>query len=200
MTLLHQLGDISGVNRLRTIREARGLTLEQVALAAGTSHQQVQRLETGERRLTHEWMQRLAPALGVKPPELIDEDEGGLVPVVGHVGTGETVHAFDDPGAVVDRVEAPRDGLDAHAVIVRGDSMWPRYEDGCLLFFRATDRVAPESLGRTCVIQVRNGATYVKRLMKGTEPGRYRLVSFKAPDIEDADVLWAAPVLWVKER
>lgn len=58
-------------NRLREFRKARGLTLEQVAEAVGTSHQQVQRLETGARRLTLEWLTRLAAAMEYEPADLI---------------------------------------------------------------------------------------------------------------------------------
>lgn len=58
-------------NRIKELREARGLTLQQVADAAGTSLQQIQRLENGHRRLTDEWMRRIAPILRAHPAELL---------------------------------------------------------------------------------------------------------------------------------
>ena len=61
-------------NRIKQLREARGLTLEQVATAAGTSLQQVQRLENGKRRLTDDWMRRLALPLGVAPAALLADE------------------------------------------------------------------------------------------------------------------------------
>ena len=60
------------MNRIKELRETAGLTLEEVAERANTSFQQVQRLESGARRLTDKWMVRLAPALGVQPHELMD--------------------------------------------------------------------------------------------------------------------------------
>ena len=60
-------------NRIKELREVRGLTLQQVADAAGTSLQQIQRLENGLRRLTDEWMRRIAPVLGVHPAALLLE-------------------------------------------------------------------------------------------------------------------------------
>jgi transcriptional regulator with XRE-family HTH domain len=60
-------------NRIKELREARGLTLQQVADDAGTSLQQIQRLENGHRRLTDEWMRRIAPVLGVHPAALLLE-------------------------------------------------------------------------------------------------------------------------------
>jgi transcriptional regulator with XRE-family HTH domain len=61
-------------NRLRELRTAHQLTLEQVAERAETSVQQILRLELGERRLTDDWMRRIATALGVHPFELLVPD------------------------------------------------------------------------------------------------------------------------------
>ena len=58
-------------NRLRELREARELTLEEVAERADTSFQQIHRLETRERRMTLHWMHRLAAALDCEPTELM---------------------------------------------------------------------------------------------------------------------------------
>jgi len=57
-------------NRIRELRAARNLTLEEVAERAATTPQQVSRLERAQRRLTDQWMQRLATALGVRPADL----------------------------------------------------------------------------------------------------------------------------------
>lgn len=57
-------------NRIKELRKARDLTLEQVAERAGTTFQQVQRLENSERRLTDDWMRRIALALDVPPAAL----------------------------------------------------------------------------------------------------------------------------------
>ncbi|MCP4539688.1 MAG: helix-turn-helix domain-containing protein [Chloroflexi bacterium] len=62
-------------NRIREIRKQRDLTLEQVADLASTSHQQIQRLESGERRLTVEWMERVASALRCNPAELLTSSQ-----------------------------------------------------------------------------------------------------------------------------
>ncbi len=61
-------------NRLRYWRTHRGLTLEQLAEAAETSHQQIMRLERGERRLTLDWMIRLAQPLGIEPRDLLPDN------------------------------------------------------------------------------------------------------------------------------
>ena len=55
-----------GMNRLRLIREAKGLTQQQLAdvVIPPTSQAQIDRLEKSQRKLTREWAQRLARALG----------------------------------------------------------------------------------------------------------------------------------------
>lgn len=66
-------------NPIRTWRTLRGLSLQQLADAAGTSKSQIDKLERGERRLTVDWMVRLARALACDPRDLIpgtSHDEG----------------------------------------------------------------------------------------------------------------------------
>lgn len=56
-------------NRIRELRQARGLTLQQLADMVGTTHATVQRWETGARGF-NEWVAALAAALQVHPGEL----------------------------------------------------------------------------------------------------------------------------------
>ncbi|MCZ4279782.1 LexA family transcriptional regulator [Kiloniella laminariae] len=59
-------------NRIKELRLAKGLTLQQVADKAGTTKAQVMKLEKGDRRLTDLWMVRLSIALACDPKELMD--------------------------------------------------------------------------------------------------------------------------------
>lgn len=61
----------SPVSALRTYRRQAGLTLEQLARATGTTAAQISKLEKGERRLTVDWIARLAPALGIALADLL---------------------------------------------------------------------------------------------------------------------------------
>lgn len=70
----YRTGDPSRVrNRIKELRTSAGLTLEQVAAAAGTTAQQIHRLERSERRLTDGWMHRIAPILRVKAAALLSD-------------------------------------------------------------------------------------------------------------------------------
>jgi transcriptional regulator with XRE-family HTH domain len=69
-------------NRIKELREKSGLTQDQVAEVAGTTFQQIARLETGKRRLTDDWMRRIAPALDVSPAALLTDEAPDAVKVV----------------------------------------------------------------------------------------------------------------------
>lgn len=60
-------------NRIKELRTKHGLTLKQVAEVANTTYQQINRLEKSDRRLTDDWMHRLAPAFHCPPAALMKE-------------------------------------------------------------------------------------------------------------------------------
>lgn len=63
--------------RLRTAREARGLTLDQVAELSGLSKAHLSRLESSERQASIGSLVDLAAALGVRVSTLLGEDGAG---------------------------------------------------------------------------------------------------------------------------
>lgn len=58
-------------NRIAELRKDRRLSLEKLADRVGTTRQQIHKLETGGRRLTQDWMEKIGTALNVSPAELI---------------------------------------------------------------------------------------------------------------------------------
>lgn len=189
-------------NRIREIRKARRLTLEQVAKAAGTTNQMVGMLERGDRTLTVEWLERLAPVLGVEPVELL-EASNRKIQVVGYVGAGFRIIPIDDhaKGAGLDEIDAPP-GLVARsavALIVRGDSMIPVLEEGDVIYYdRQQQGDLDDLIGRLCVVCCADGATYVKQLKKSGD--RYWLHSHNADPLFPDGIAWAARVLWIKKQ
>lgn len=59
------------INWIRHYRERAGFTQEELASKADTSAQQISRLEKSERKLSQDWMEKLAPLLNVQPIDLI---------------------------------------------------------------------------------------------------------------------------------
>lgn len=120
------------------------------------------------------------------------------VPLKGYVGAGQAVFAIDDGGD--EEVEAPPGAPDETvSVQVRGDSMFPVFEDGTILYY---SRLLPPQnmLNKRCVVHLADGRILVKTLRRGTDASVYTLSSFNAPDMEDEVVEWASPIDWIKPR
>ena len=80
------------INSIRSVRRAKGLTLEEVALrcAPPTTAQTIGRLETGTRTLSLGWLNRIAAALEVEPRDLVqmpDDEQLTVAAIVGSDGT-----------------------------------------------------------------------------------------------------------------
>jgi transcriptional regulator with XRE-family HTH domain len=142
---------------------------------------------------------RLARTLGVHSAWLRDGigPELSAVPVVGYVGAGETFIPAADTQLGELALDMQAD--DPIAVIVRGTSMAPVYRPGDhLLCSRVSAAEVAQFIGRDCVVLTTEGLGYVKKVVKGSEPERFTLLSYNADPIENAQLSWAAPVLWVK--
>jgi transcriptional regulator with XRE-family HTH domain len=68
---------IATMNRVREWRQRRGLSIEELARRSRTSPSQISKLERGERRLTLDWMSRLAKALSCRREDLLPNDLEG---------------------------------------------------------------------------------------------------------------------------
>ncbi len=60
-------------NRIREWREKRGLSQRALGDAVNATAGQINKLETGQRRLTDDWLERLARPLDCLPAELLAE-------------------------------------------------------------------------------------------------------------------------------
>jgi transcriptional regulator with XRE-family HTH domain len=56
--------------RLREARTAAGLSVRQLAVRVGAHHGYIARIETGERRPSAEYLQKIAEVLNIEPSEL----------------------------------------------------------------------------------------------------------------------------------
>ena len=79
------------ITRIREVRRARGMTLDDVARACSpqTTPQTIGRLETGTRTVSIGWLNRIAEALGVEASDLVaGEGDKSELPVVAVLGAG----------------------------------------------------------------------------------------------------------------
>ena len=164
---------------LRTLRLARGLSLDQLAEAAGTTAQQIGRLERGDRRMTVDWMVRLSGPLGCDPKDLLGPvapvatpaalaQPPRLLPVRSAARGGNEQEMFLLDGAI-DHVPMPdhlRNVRDAYAIWVVGDSMVPRFRPGTLLHINP---YKPARRDHGVVVYKTNDAVLIKDFIDATD-------------------------------
>jgi phage repressor protein C with HTH and peptisase S24 domain len=138
---------------------------------------------------------KLADYFSVTVDELAGREP---VALVGKIGAGGSViyEEMNDPEIV------PRPPLGTGPMValqVQGDSMLPKYESGDIIYIQRDPLVAlmPEYLGKYCAVRLADGATFLKILSPGSEPGKYTLRSLNAADMENVEVVWATPVRFV---
>ena len=121
----------------------------------------------------------------------------GKIEIAGYVGAGAEFIPFGEDSPALGEAPATVEA-NTSVVIVRGDSMYPRYFDGELLYFIKEERPASEFIGRECVLKLKDGRMFVKIVRKGSTRHHFHLESWNGPTIEDQVIEWAAPVTWRK--
>ncbi len=210
--------------RLVRAREARGFkTAKDAADFFGWKYNSYIQHERGERGLSRV-AGRYARAYKVSPGWLLTgegsapgsaEDEsvenaipprGGarvpftVVPIAGYVGAGATVVLFEgEASANIGYARAPRGFGAVEALTVRGDSMYPAYKDGDVIFYGGEPAELPIRIPDEYVVKLADGRVLLKEVVP-TGNGRYVLQSHNAPAIYDAEILEAFEVRWVQKR
>ena len=78
------------ITRIREVRRARGMTLDDVARRCDppTTPQTIGRLETGTRTVSVGWLNRIARALGVEAQDLVEGNDAAELKVAAILGPG----------------------------------------------------------------------------------------------------------------
>ncbi|EQB06213.1 peptidase S24 [Sphingobium baderi LL03] len=185
---------------LKDARQKAKLSQERLGELAKSGRSTIVKLEQGKLPMSEAWAKRLAPHLGVRPDQLF---EGPQIPVIGYVGAGQRVHAYDDMLASGETItRPPMTTGDLFAVEVKGDSMLPLAEEGWHIVYTAEATVDEHAvLNRVCVVQLdEDESMLVKRVVRGSKPYHYHLLSTNAPMIEDVKLRWAAVVKAIVPR
>jgi transcriptional regulator with XRE-family HTH domain len=95
------------ITRIREVRRARGMTLDDVARCCEppTTPQTVGRLETGTRTVSVGWLNRIAKALGVEAQDLVEGGETPELKVAAILGSGGAMAPKKTAIVVPPRVE-----------------------------------------------------------------------------------------------
>ncbi|WP_376950711.1 S24 family peptidase [Asaia spathodeae] len=124
-----------------------------------------------------------------------------LVKLYGYAGAGDLVFP-DYAQDADDLVEAPLwAGEHLCALKVKGDSMYPAYWAGDIVFFNM-EPGQQEAIDYSAesVVKLPSGELYIKQLQRGSCAGLYNLISYNSPPIVDSHIEWARPVLFVDRR
>lgn len=127
------------------------------------------------------------------------------LPVSGYVGADDAIIMYmeSDIENGLEEVPSPFPGYSGTVVMVRGDSMSPRYLDGELIAFTA-ESGDPGALsargGREVVALLRDGRFVIKQLYRGDTPDRFTLLSVNraVQPILNVEVEWVAEIDWHK--
>ncbi len=184
----------------------KGFSRRSLSAAAELSESAVRDLLTRTDNPGIGTLRKIADALEMPVDQLTGT--AAMVPVLGKIGAGGEVLFEVDPDRELNESAeipmVPRPPLTVGrlmALEVVGSSMLPKYEAGEIIYVRRDhDGVLPEYLNRYCAVRTAEGGTFLKVLATGSEPDRYTLRSLNAPDMENVEVVWAAPVLFVMPK
>lgn len=165
----------------------------------------VNRLINGKRAMRFEEAERLAVFLGVPVTDVISHagvsvDQGGRqTRLVGYIdGAGE---AHVDWGAQGETVPALADLPATTVAIQYRTAMTPRESmDGWLIYVEtpADGDTIDKAMHRFALVCLDSGMTVLGFLRRGYESGRYNVINFMGPTLDNVGVKWATPVLLVR--
>ena len=184
-------------DRLKRSREAAGFkTAADFSKKYGISEGTYRHHENGTRGFKLPVAQSYARKLNVDAYWLMTGRlpkgaSAATVPVVGYVGAGAEVFSMDDhiKGAGLEEVPSPPDASGSEvALIVRGDSMYPAYHNGDVIYYNQHEDTEDKFLGRECVVRLVDGRTLIKMVTRGSRIGSYTLLSHNAQPIPDVGI------------
>lgn len=176
--------------RLREARKAAGFSsARQAALAMSISYPTYAAHENGEKGFVRT-ADRYARFYRVSLEWLVT-GKGDMrsrktsIPLMGSVGAGSTVEMIGDAcyADAIGDVDLP-DTARTAALIVRGESQYPKWEDGDIILYSIEPEDPIRLVGQYCVAHTVNGEMLLKKLQRGTSIGRWILWSHNAPPAE----------------
>lgn len=136
----------TSVQKILDICEARGVTISRVLDSLGLSRSLGSQWKAGKQKPSADKLQRIADYFGVSVDDLIGRENSAemlpqrglrFVPVFESVAAGFGAYADSCPvGVVADYIASDIDAANTIAIKVRGDSMYPKIEDGDLVIVR----------------------------------------------------------------
>lgn len=187
--------------KIKKIRTSLGVSQIKLCEMANISQPYLSSLETGARGKSPSTntLLSIANALGVKVSDLFDD--AAPVAVAGKVGAGASVTLVDayEKGEGLYHVACPSElsGKNIVGVEVEGDSMYPVYKGGDVLFYTRDSLGVPTgAVGSICVCEDESGQGWVKLVKNGDSAGLFNLIPInpQAESMHNTRLKWASPV------
>lgn len=189
--------------RIRDFRKRKKLSLEELADRVGISTPYLSQIErlADEKRPDTDLLQKIARVLDVPTSRLIADENP--VAVIASVGAGARIQSIEGQlraAKPLYMVACPPQ-LDPDSTVgveIEGDSMFPVYSPGDVLFFPCPTFSGPaaEMIGTRCICVDEAGDGWVRLLKNGSEAGLYNLIALNpaADNKHDVSLQWAGPV------
>ncbi|MCL2033826.1 MAG: XRE family transcriptional regulator [Oscillospiraceae bacterium] len=165
--------------KLRGKREELGISQRQFAKNLGIGADLYNKYEQGVSRPSHETLVLIAKGLGCTVdyllgnaplpnyrfyPNELDDKKGIRIPVLGRIPAGIPIEAIED---IEDYEEIPaawlRGGREYFALRIRGNSMYPKYQEDDIVIFLKTDDC---DSGAECAVIVNGNDATFKKILK----------------------------------
>lgn len=195
-------------DRLRKARTEAGFkSARSAALKHGWTVSTYAAHENGQNEYDADAAAAYGRAFKVSPGWLLTGDGSRDAPhnvtVMGRIGAGAEI--------MPDFEQMPPDGLfeietmipmpdGAIAFEVDGDSMWPRYDPGDVVICWRDGTPLEDVLGYEAAVKTEDGRRFLKRVLKGAQPGTFDLESHNAAPIRGVKLDWVSAVGHVIRR
>lgn len=162
--------------KIKMLREQRGMTLEQLGDLVGVGKSTVRKWENGMiANMRRDKISKIADALRVSPAYLMGWSDSVVqtsdtasafplrIPVLGRVAAGVPINMVED---VVDWEELPADMArhgEYFGLVIHGDSMEPKMSEGDVIIVRQQADIESGQIG---IITVNGDDATCKRIMK----------------------------------
>ena len=151
-------------DKLKELRQARGITQKQLAEWSGLGRSQISNYENGLRTPDWETQEILADFFNVRLDYLMDRDTPNTrIPVLGKVIAGIPLDAVEE---IIDYEEIPIEMVkngEYFALQIKGDSMEPKFSAGDVVIVRKQEDV---DNGDIAIVLVNGNEATVKKIRK----------------------------------
>jgi hypothetical protein len=221
----HRMHNKDLIERLDRVIRASGGNYKAVSLRAKLGETAVRDIIVGRVKNPGIYtLEKIARALDTTMADVMKPapDEKIMIPIAAYIGAGGEVHPYHHGEKTPEEkgVECPPglNPLHVAALRITGDSMYPVFHSGWVVYYSERQDIAipilrdgwqvpynerteerlSEFFGKPCIVKLTDSRTMLGTLKRGHKAGRYTLVSYNSPDIEDVEIEWAAKLIFIK--